>query len=164
MSDWLEDLETDDVTIDRTSRALQTREKQSRKLEWKPPSSLDAPPAPAGYHHRWIREEIAGQIDAKNVAARLREGFELVRADEYPDFEAPVVESGRYEGVIGVGGLLLARIPEELVKQRQQYYRSRVEGQMEAVDNDMLRENQHSTMRITKPERQSRVSFGGGRR
>lgn len=161
MSDWLE--EEDNSTIDRTPRATQTREKQSRTLEWKPPSSLDAPEAPAGFKHRWIREEIAGQMDAKNIAARLREGFELVRADEYPDFQAPVVESGRYEGVIGVGGLLLARIPEELVTQRQAYYKSRVEGQMEAVDNDMLRENQHSTMRISKPERQSRVSFGGGR-
>jgi len=52
----------------------------------------------------------------------LREGYELVRADEYPDSQFPVIEDGKYSGVIGVGGLLLARIPEELVKQRQEYY------------------------------------------
>lgn len=160
MSDWLE---SEDNSIDRKPRAANTREKQARKLEWKPPSSLDAPPAPPGYRHRWIREEIAGQIDAKNVAARLREGFELVRADEYPDFEAPVVDQGRYEGVIGVGGLLLARIPEELASQREDYYQERVNDQLVAVDNDMLRENAHGSARILKPERQSRVSFGGPR-
>lgn len=148
----------------RKARTAETREKQTRKIEWKPPSSLDAPPAPDGYTHRWIRAEAAGNIDAKNVSARLREGFELVRADQYPDFEAPVVDQGRYEGVIGVGGLLLARFPVELAEQRKRYYGQQIEGQMEAVDNDMLRENQHSNMRISKPERQSRVAFGGPRK
>ena len=32
---------------------------------------------------------------------------------------------------------------------------------MEAVDSDMMRENSHSTMTINKPDRQSRVTFGG---
>jgi len=34
---------------------------------------------------------------------------------------------------------------------------------MEAVDHDMMRENQHSTMRISNPDRQQRVTFGGPR-
>jgi hypothetical protein len=35
---------------------------------------------------------------------------------------------------------------------------------MNAVDQDMLRENAHPTMSITKPDRQSRVTFGGPRK
>jgi len=94
----------------------------------------------------------------------LREGYELVRADEYPDFEAPVVDSGKFEGVFGVGGLVLARIPLETVAERTDYFRRKSQDLMDAVDHDMMRENAHSTMAINKPDRQSRVTFGGSRK
>jgi hypothetical protein len=102
----------------KTSRASQTREKESHKKVWTPPSSLDAPPAPTGFQHRWIRVESMGFNDTKNLQGRLRSGYELVRADEYPDSAFPVVEDGKYSGVIGVGGLVLARVPEEIAQQR----------------------------------------------
>ena len=152
----------DKLTIDRAPRA--TREKEARRRPWAPPSRLDAPPAPAGFQHRWIRAEVRGFDDRKNISARLREGYELVRADEFPDFEAPVVDSGKYEGVFGVGGLVLARIPDETVAERNAYFAGRNQDQMNAVDQDMLRENSHSTMAITRPDRQSRVTFGGPRK
>jgi hypothetical protein len=148
-------------SVSRASRAKNTREKSARRKPWTPPTMLDAPPAPEGYKHRWIRAEVRGFDDRKNISARLREGYELVRQDEYPDFEAPVVDSGKYEGVFGVGGLLLARIPLETVAERSAYFNDRNADQMQAVDNDMLRENSHSSMTISKPERQSRVTFGG---
>ncbi|MGB1742831.1 MAG: hypothetical protein ACPHHR_08260 [Cycloclasticus sp.] len=122
---------------------------------------LDAPPAPDGFKHRWIRSETRGFDDQKNISARLREGYELVRQDEYPDFEAPVIDSGKYAGVFGVGGLVLARIPLETVAERKAYFDGRTKDQMEAVDHDMMRENSHSTMRISNADRQSRVTFGG---
>jgi len=147
--------------IDRASRAKTSREKTARRKPWAPPSMLDAPPAPDGYKHRWIRAETRGFDDTKNISAKLREGYELVRSDEYPDFEAPVIDSGKYEGVFGVGGLVLARIPDETVAERTAYFNSRSSDQMEAVDSDMMRENAHSTMTINKPNRQSRVTFGG---
>ena len=146
-------------SVSRASRAKNTREKSARRKPWTPPTMLDAPPAPEGYKHRWIRAEVRGFDDRKNISARLREGYELVRQDEYPDFEAPVVDSGKYEGVFGVGGLLLARIPLETVAERSAYFNDRNADQMQAVDNDMLRENSHSSMTISKPERQSRVTF-----
>ena len=148
-------------TVKRTSRANQTREKTAQRKPWAPPSMLDAPPAPDGFKHRWIRAETRGFDDTKNISAKLREGYELVRRDEYPDFEAPVIDSGKYEGVFGVGGLILARIPDETVAERTAYFKSRTADQMQAVDSDMMRENAHSTMTITKPDRQSRVTFGG---
>ena len=157
--------DTNEVTavkgIDRSSRATKTREKQARRKPWAPPSMLDAPPAPDGYKHRWIRAEVRGFDDTKNISARLREGYELVRQDEYPDFEAPVIDSGKYEGVFGVGGLMLARIPVETVQERAEYFAQRNADQIEADESDMLRENAHPTMTIGKPERQSRVTFGG---
>ena len=150
--------------INRTSRATQTREKTARRKPWAPPSMLDAPPAPDGFKHRWVRAETRGFDDTKNVSAKMREGWELVRKDEFPEFEAPVIESGKYEGVFGVGGLILARIPLETVAERKAYFEQRNADQMQAVDHDMMRENAHSTMTITKPDRQSRVTFGGPQR
>ena len=154
-------IENIDQPIKRTSRANETREKSAKRKPWAPPSMLDAPPAPDGFKHRWIRAETRGFDDTKNISAKMREGWELVRKDEFPDFEAPVIESGKYEGVFGVGGLMLARIPEETVKERTDYFNSKNHDQMEAVDYDMMRENAHSTMTISKPDRQSRVTFGG---
>ena len=143
----------------RTSRASQTREKTSHKKVWSPPSALDAPPAPTGFRHRWIRVESLGFQDTKNVAGRIRSGYELVRADEYPDSDFPIVEDGKYKGTIGVGGLVLARVPEEIAKQRTDYYATQHKGQNEAVENDLMRE-EHKSMPIDV-DRQTRVTFGG---
>ena len=144
----------------RTLRANETRAKGARREPWKPPSMLDAPPPPEGYTHRWIRSEVMGFDDRKNVSARTREGWELVRGEEHPDFDIPTVQDGQHAGVIGVGGLLLARIPLEIVEERNAYYRGMTGQQMQAVDNDLARE-QHPSMPISKPDRQSRVTFGG---
>ena len=146
---------------DRNPRSSQTREKTARLKPWRPPSALDAPAPPEGFVHRWIRESVMGFDDSKNLSARLREGFELVRADEYPDFESPTVQDGKHAGVIGVGGLVLARFPVETRQQRNDHYRRQTSDQMIAVDNDLMRE-QHPSMPISKPDRQSRVTFGGG--
>ena len=144
----------------KTSRANQTRSKSERPKVWVPPSSLDAPPAPDGFRYRWIRAEVIGFQDTKNISGRLREGYELVRSEEVENAsDYPVVEDGKYKGVIGVGGLLLAKVPEEIAKQRQDYMTKRHEDRNEAVENDLMKE-QDSRMPINV-ERQSRVTFGG---
>ena len=143
----------------KTSRAAVTRSKTERPKEYKPPSSLDAPPAPDGFRHRWIRAESMGFNDSKNIHGRLRSGYELVRADEYKDADYPVVIDGKYAGVIGVGGLLLARIPEELAQSRIDYQIKQTEGQDESVETDLLRD-QDKRMPI-KIDRNSKHTFGG---
>jgi len=140
------------------SRAAGTRTKTERPKEYKPPSSLDAPTAPDGFRHRWIRAESMGFNDTKNIHGRLRSGYELVRADEYDAESYPVVMDGKYAGVIGVGGLLLARIPEELAQSRVDYQKRQTEGQDEAVENDLLKD-QDKRMPM-KFERSSK-NFGG---
>ena len=145
---------------DKTPRANQTRSKSERPKVWVPPSSLDAPPAPEGFRYRWIRAETVGFHDTKNISGRLREGYELVRAEEVKNSsDYPVLEEGRYKGVIGVGGLLLAKVPEEIAKQREDYMRQQHEARSEAVEHDLLKE-QDKRMPINI-DRQSRVTFGG---
>tara|TARA_Y100000287_G_C14101232_1_gene295275 strand:- start:2 stop:328 length:327 start_codon:yes stop_codon:yes gene_type:complete len=105
---------------------------------------------------------MRGEEDKMNVNSKLREGWEPVRKDEYPDYEAPTIDEGRYEGVIGQGGLMLCRIPVETVEERTAYYGGRTREQMTAVDQDLMKE-QHPSMPIQN-SRQSRVTFGGRER
>ena len=149
------------TTSNRTPREAETRATKSRRKPWAPPSKLEAPQPPAGYAHRWIRTSVRGEDDKTNVHAKLREGWEPVRADEYPEMEGryPVIEEGRNAGIIGVGGLMLCRIPEETVEERTEYYREQTRNQMKAVDESLMRE-QHPSMPMFN-DRQSRVTFGG---
>ena len=155
------------------TRASQTKQSDSTKVQsqakkvtpkarpkvWAPPSYLDTPNAPDGWRHRWVRTEILGFVDTKNIQGRLRSGYELVRSDEYPEEDFPTIADGKYAGVIGHGGLVLTRIPEEIARQRTEYYASQAEDQQSAIDADLAKE-QHKSMPISV-DRNTRVTFGG---
>tara|TARA_R100000963_G_C4586429_1_gene65326 strand:- start:217 stop:540 length:324 start_codon:yes stop_codon:yes gene_type:complete len=104
---------------------------------------------------------MVGVEDRANMSKRIREGWEPVRAEEHPDFQAPTIDEGRHAGVIGVGGLLLAKMPVETVEERRAYYRKMSSDQMEAVDSNLMRES-NSIMPIDKPNRQTKITFGKG--
>jgi len=150
----------------KTSRESNARVKETRKKDWTPPSSLDAPAAPQGYAHRWIRTATAGFEDVANVSKKLREGWEFVKAEtllsEIGEHSYPVISEGKHAGLIGIGGLVLARIPEEILKQRAEYFRKITQDRTDAIDRDLMKE-QHPDMPINI-ERQSRVTFGGTRK
>lgn len=145
--------------MDRTPRTADTRATESRRKPWAPPSVLDAPAAPEGYKHRWVRASIRGEEDKGNVFNRLRQGYEPVRAEEHPEYQAPTIDDGKHAGVIGNGGLILTRVPVETAHERTEFYGNRTREQMAAVDQDLMKE-QHPSMPINQ-QRQSRVSFGG---
>ena len=126
---------------------------------WAPPSYLDTPNAPDGWRHRWVRTEILGFVDTKNIQGRLRSGYELVRSDEYPEEDFPTIADGKYAGVIGHGGLVLTRVPEEIAQQRTNYYAEQAQDQQAAIDADLAKE-QHKSMPISV-DRNTRVTFGG---
>ena len=150
----------------RTSRSADTRATKEARKPWSPPSMLDTPPAPEGYTYRWIRAEIVGQEDRKNVSSRIREGFDLVRSEELDDSHQDLfdtIQQGKHSGVVARGGLLLAKIPNETREERNSYYAARAQTQQDAVDNDLMRESDPSSP-ILNPERKSKVTFGGGQR
>jgi len=148
---------------DRTSREVQSRERTERKTEWRPGTALDAPEPPIGYVHRWIRESVMEFDDKTNVFKKRQEGWDLVRAEDYPDWIGPIVDEGRNAGVIGNGGLVLARMPIEMVEQRKNHYKGVTKNQMDAVDNDWMQENNPAMPKLA-PQRKSSVSFGSSRK
>ena len=153
--------ETQKVTeeVKKDTRASETREATKRPVVWKQPNALESPPAPDGFRHRWIRAESLGFDDTKNIAGKLRSGYVLVMASEYKDTGYPVVQNGKHKGVIGGGGLLLARIPNEIAEARQKYYSDKAKERDDALKHDLLKE-QHPSMPISYDSRSSK-SFGG---
>ena len=140
------------------TRAAEVKPAEQKKV-WTPPSYLDTPNAPNGFRHRWVRTEILGFVDTKNIQGRLRSGYELVRADEFPEEDYPAITDGKYAGVIGHGGLVLTRVPEEIARQRSDYYADQARDQQAAIDADLAKE-QHKSMPISV-DRNTRVTFGG---
>ena len=147
----------------RTPRDSETREASSRKKGWTPPSVLPEPDHKDGYKYRWVRTATQGAIDNTNVSSKFRQGWEPVRAEEHPEITALRDRNSQFQDNIEIGGLLLCKAPDEMVDERNAYYKDLAEKQSEAVDSNFMREND-PRMPLMKPERNTRVTFGGGRK
>ena len=144
----------------RIARELESRSNKERPKTWQPASTLPEPDKQPGYAYRWIRVSIVGQADASNVSSKLREGWEPVRIEEQPQFKMLVDPNSRFKDNIEVAGLLLCKIPEELMTQRRDYFAKKNRAQIESVDNNFMREND-PRMPLFR-EKQSKTSFGKG--
>jgi hypothetical protein len=132
-----------------------------RPKQWMPPELLPSPNPEDGYEFRWIRISTLGTADPGHVSAKLREGWEPVKASEHPEIQIMATgEKPRFPDSIEIGGLLLCKTPKEFVDQRNGYYQRQTEGQMQSVDNAFMREND-PRMPVFK-ERRSEVKFGRG--
>ena len=145
---------------ERTPRTKTTREVKSRPSDsWIPASILPDPDPRDGWVHRWIRTSTLGESDNTNVSRMMREGWQPVKSEDYPELQLQSDVGSRFVGNIEVGGLLLCRAPKEKMAQRNDYYQSMAENQMQSVDNNFLREND-PRMPLMKPERSTRTTFG----
>ena len=144
----------------RLARELETRERTARKKGWQRPELLPAPNPEPGYVYRWIRLSTQGQPDPTNVSSKMREGWEPVLATAHPEVFLSGIENERFKDNIEIGGLILCRAPEEMVEERNAYYQAQAHGQMQAVDNNLMREND-PRMPIFN-DRKSTVTFGKG--
>jgi hypothetical protein len=144
----------------RLVRELDTRESFARPTAWRPPETLPSPDDRPGWKHRWVRISMLGQADPGNTSSKLREGYEPVKAEEYPELLVHASTEGRFKGNIEVGGLLLCRIPEEFLKQRDAYYANQNKAQMESVDNNFLKDSDPRMPLFS--DKKSKVTFGSG--
>ncbi len=147
------------VNADRAPR--ETRAEAERPKVWQPASTLPEPDKEAGYAYRWIRVASMGQNDPRNISSKLREGWEPVSIKEQPQFQMLVDPDSRFKDNIEVAGLLLCKAPEELMRQRKEYFASKNQSQMDSVDNNFMREND-ARMPLFR-EKRSTTSFGKGK-
>ena len=148
----------------REPRGLDTRETSGRSRGWEPASVLPDPAPQDGWVFRWVRTAMVGQADNTNASKRFREGWEPVRAEDHPELQIMSDHGSEWgaKGAIEVGGLLLCKAPEEFVKDREASYPKRAQDQMQAVDNNFMREND-PRMPVFAPDRKTNVTFGGDR-
>ena len=144
----------------RLNRELETREKTARKTAWKRPEVLPSPTPEEGYVYRWIRVANQGQVDATNVSSKLREGWTAVKASDHPEITLVTIENDKFKDNIVIGGLMLCKAPVELANERNEYYTQQARSQMNAVDNNLMRENDPRMPLFN--DRKSKVTFGKG--
>ena len=145
----------------RLARELQNRTQTERPKAWQPASTLPEPDKEPGYAYRWVRVSTLSQADPRNISAKLREGWEPVRIEEQPKFQMLIDPNSRFKDNIEVAGLLLCKVPEELMDQRKEHFSKKNRDQMESVDNNFMREND-PRMPLFR-ERKSTTSFGNGK-
>jgi len=143
------------------TRELETRAVQERPKQWSAPELLPEPDKQPGYEYRWIRVSTLNNADPRNISAKLREGWEPVALTEQPKFQLLADPNSRFKDKIEVGGLLLCKTPSELVEQRNAYYQKQADNQIEAVDNNLMRQNDPRMPLFN--ERKTEVSFGKGK-
>ena len=144
----------------RINRDQTTREKTTRTRAWQRPEVLPSPHPEPGYAFRWIRVATQGQTDATNVSSKFREGWEPVKAADHPEITVVTVENERFKDNVVVGGLILCKAPKELIEERTAYYEQQTKGQIESVDNNLMRENDPRMPLFH--ERKTKVTFGSG--
>lgn len=144
----------------RKAREVETRE----AVTWQPPSVLPEPLPRDGIVHRWIRVSAVGTPDPTNMSKRMREGWEPVKADDYPELMIQSDENSTYtkNGNVEVGGLVLCRMSAEKAKARDAYYENLTRIQDRAVRQQYKREEQ--TVMPVIDQRKSQVTFGSGAR
>lgn len=143
----------------RETRESETREATQRSVEWsdyRPPSQLPDPRPEPGFVYRWVRKSSFGQVDERNMWERRSEGWTPVHPDEQPEVVAQLAIKPD-AGLIEMGGLLLCKAPKDRIDARTAYYARMARAQEQAVDNDMLKQ-QDARMPFLKPERMTRVS------
>lgn len=146
----------------RPSRELENRDSEKRGGDgWKPPSLLPVPFAQPGESFRYIRVAAMGESDIKNVSSRFREGWVPVKAEDHPELEVLRDPDSRFKDGVEIGGLLLCKTADTNVAQRNKYFATRTQAQMDSVDQGYLREND-PRMPLSRPERRSRTTFGSG--
>lgn len=141
----------------RTPRSLETRDRDTRARVWSPPTMLPDPQPQDGYVFKWVRVSSRGVDDKINYQKRLREGWEAVRAEDHPEMLMDIGVA-QQTGQVEVGGLVLCKMPQEMVDQRTRYYQNRTSAEMESAEENYLRED-HEHMRKVR-ERSRKTVFG----
>jgi hypothetical protein len=129
-----------ELPAENVSRKTPTRQSEGREHDttermaspgidrWSPVAQLETPKADGEFRFRWIREEVNGQRDNRNMTMARREGYVFVRTDE-ADLLGLIVDDALPDGLARHGGLVLAKIPELFCQQREAHYsRERTES------------------------------------
>lgn len=142
------------------NREQSTREETARKKAWAPASLLPDPAPEDGYKFRYIRKSMLGVSDPTNFSRKTREGWETCRLEDHPELALMVDKDAQASGLVEIGGLILCKMPTEMIEQRTDYINRNNQAQIDSVDNSFMRENDPRMPLFS--DKKSATSFGKG--
>ena len=155
-----------------TTRAAETRAAQAY-APYKEVSDLTLPEsvlealAAEGNGYLWVRHELEGQPDTKNLLMHERDGWTFVTrswAEENGWKNPPSVDLGRWGDVVNVGDLVLAKQDLDLIKRRDDYFQDKAR-KLESSIMFQMQENQRAARLLPLVnESHSTVRRGGPRK
>lgn len=141
----------------RTPRSFENRERNVRSRSWVEPTMLPDPEPQDGYVFKWVRTAARNNPDPTNYQKRIREGWEPVDAADHPELMLEL-SIGQTSGKVEVGGLILCKMPEEMVKQRTEHYQRRTQAEIDSAENSYLRDSDERMKKFM--EKQRKTVFG----
>ena len=148
---------------ERSPRGLDSREATQRKMNWENESNLPDPEPQDGWVFRWIRTSLLGNSDNPNVSRRFREGWQPCRLEDHPELQVHMMDhqsEWATKGNIEIAGLLLCKIPKEVVDERNKHFENIAQQQIEAVDNTLFKDQDSRMATKEVYERKSKTTFG----
>ena len=146
--------------VNRTDREAESREEVLKTKEWKPSSLLPEFKKQPGWAYRWIRVSLLNVADNINVSSKMREGWEPVKHSEHPEIKLVTDPNSSFKDAVEIGGLLLCKAPQEMVDQRNAYYKQRTADQTEAIENNYMNQNDPRMPKFS--DGRQTTSFGKG--
>lgn len=146
-------------SLSRVQDAAASREvTRTPKRRWKPASHLPALRNPPGYSLKWCRRDGRERGDCRGLAKYLQEGWEPATKSDFPRDALPTQSLSGYGEVIGNGDMILMKLPEDMVEQRNEHYAGRRDTATYAVEKGVLGETS-TIMPAQRPKRSSRTEF-----
>lgn len=139
-----------------TPRSLETRENEERSRSWTQPSVLPEIRPRDGWVHKWVRTDIFEKPDKSNFSKKLREGWEPIDVADYPELRT--YADNRTSGHAEVGGLIACRMPEEMARQRSDFYAGKAKEQESSAESHYMRDSNELMRKVAQNSRQ--VVFG----
>lgn len=120
----------------KVNREGQSRAANERVSSYTPPPLLPMPENEPGFTFKWIRKSTRGEIDTRNMARRIQQGWIMCRKEDYPEIARTIDPFAKDGDYLESGGLILAKIPEEIAQGIRAYNNRRAKAQVKAVDNN----------------------------
>jgi hypothetical protein len=105
---------------------------------WEQNLALKAPLPRKGFRQRFIRVMLGGKDDHSNISKKLRDGWKPREVATLPkNYYAPIIESGRFSGFIGIQGGVLMEMTEKRAQAREKFYAKLTRGRTAALDSQL---------------------------
>lgn len=138
--------------------AAATVVEKPKKKRWRRASHLPALQNPPGFSLKWVRRDGRERGDCRGLARYIQEQWEFARKEDFPKHTLPTQSLSGHGEVIGNGDMILMKLDEELVDQRNDFYQTRRDTATHSVEKGNLDETS-TIMPAQRPKRSSRTEF-----